>query len=134
MTVILDSPFIEALALMPREEHDNVLEDKDLSYHKTIRIVAAMSALGWLVFGLISGLCINGSGKCGRWIPKWYLDSSGNKKAKLAVAGWWTCVILLWPIIWVVYLITGAGRAIRSLFLRCMKRRKSEDEVEVVVV
>ncbi|KAF9762856.1 hypothetical protein IL306_003325 [Fusarium sp. DS 682] len=131
-------PLIQAMTLMARhaEDNDNVLNSTSPGPHTTLKIVAAISTVGWIVSGLISGLCLNGRGKAGRWVPEWYLDSNGTIWAKLAVAGWWMFVILFWPGIWVVYVIFATGRAIRKQFVKCVKRRKGNKEEaspEVVV-
>ncbi|KAH7265443.1 uncharacterized protein BKA55DRAFT_685910 [Fusarium redolens] len=137
--IVTMPPLIQTLALMARdmEENNDVLESKSPGPSATLRIVAAMSTCGWITFGLISGLVLNTRGKASSFVPEWYLDSNGTVWAKLAVAAWWTFVILFWPAIWVVYVIFATGRAILKLFLKCTEKRKEKKEretAEVVVV
>ncbi|KAF5670490.1 hypothetical protein FHETE_4397 [Fusarium heterosporum] len=136
MTVKLSSPFIEALALMPRgaEVNDNVLNSSSPSPRTTLKIVAAMWACGWLVFGLISIISLNGRGRAGRWVPEWYLDYNSTKWAKLAVIGWWVCVMLFWPIIWVIVLFGATGRIIKKRIAEWKEARKERREMAAVAV
>ncbi|KAF5621932.1 hypothetical protein F52700_10806 [Fusarium sp. NRRL 52700] len=133
------SPILQTIALMARdvEDNNNVLRDKALGPKATINLVAAITAGGWVTFGLIFGLVLNTRGKASSFVPEWYLDSNGSKWAKLAVAAWWVSIILFWPVICMMYLIFAAGRGIRNLFLKCGEKRKQRterkaDEVTVV--
>ncbi|KAG6007135.1 hypothetical protein E4U21_006319 [Claviceps maximensis] len=58
------------------------------------KVLISMSILGWLAFGTICLLCINGHGRAGRWIPEWYLDSEGTRWDKVAVVAWWLAVVV----------------------------------------
>ncbi|KAL7918026.1 hypothetical protein ACQKWADRAFT_305224 [Trichoderma austrokoningii] len=64
-----------------------------------VRVLIPISIAGWLLFGVICILCINGRGKLGRWIPEWYLDSEGTRCDKAMVGLWWVAVIVFWPVI-----------------------------------
>ncbi|KAF5707685.1 hypothetical protein FMUND_10984 [Fusarium mundagurra] len=121
-------PTLKTIALMARDvaDNNNVLRDTALGPSATIRLVAAITTGGWITFGLIIGLVLNTRGKASSFVPEWYLDSNGSIWAKLAVAAWWACIILFWPVICVVYVILAAGRGIRNLFLKCGVKRKQE--------
>ncbi|KAF5023223.1 hypothetical protein F66182_4731 [Fusarium sp. NRRL 66182] len=121
------SPFIEALALMPRDTNDSVLNTSSPSPRSTLKIVAATWASGWMVFGVITVVCINSQGRAGRWVPEWYLDSEGSRWDKLAVAGWWICVLLFWPVIWIGCLVKMIGRGIGKGVKR-LRGKKSEGD------
>lgn len=103
--------FIEGLSLMPR--HNDVLKSTNPGPDTILKVVASVSTVGWIMFGLISVVSLNARGRAGRWVPEWYLDSEGTRWAKLSVLLWWTCVVLFWPIIWVVYLVGITWRAIK---------------------
>ncbi|SPJ85118.1 uncharacterized protein FTOL_10974 [Fusarium torulosum] len=135
MTVKLSSDFIEALALMPRGAgvNDDVLKSSSPSPRNTVKIVAAMWTCGWLVFGLISIICLNGRSKAGRWVPEWYLDYSSMRWAKLGVMGWWICVLLFWPIIWLIVLFGVTGRAIKKRFAKWRESKKEREMADVIV-
>ncbi|KAJ6439730.1 conserved leucine-rich repeat protein [Purpureocillium lavendulum] len=64
-----------------------------------LKVLIPVSAVGWLLFGVICILCINGQGRAGRWVPEWYLDSDGTRRDKLAVGTWWLAILLMWPVI-----------------------------------
>ncbi|PTB69171.1 hypothetical protein BBK36DRAFT_1097659, partial [Trichoderma citrinoviride] len=64
-----------------------------------VRVLIPVSIAGWLLFGVICILCINGRGKAGRWIPEWYLDSEGTRRDMALVVLWWVAVMVLWPVI-----------------------------------
>ncbi|EHK23619.1 uncharacterized protein TRIVIDRAFT_199974 [Trichoderma virens Gv29-8] len=70
-----------------------------------VRVLIPISIAGWLLFGVICILCINGKGKLGRWVPEWYLDSQGTKRDKAVVVLWWVAVMVLWPVILPVLLV-----------------------------
>ncbi|EKJ70305.1 hypothetical protein FPSE_09522 [Fusarium pseudograminearum CS3096] len=112
MPVYHTNPFIESLSLMPRHT-DDVLKSTNPSPDTTLKIVAAVWAVGWIMFGIISVVSLNARGRAGKWVPEWYLDSDGTKWAKLSVAAWWTFVVLFWPLIWIVYLVGITWRAIK---------------------
>ncbi|KAH6605932.1 hypothetical protein Trco_005085 [Trichoderma cornu-damae] len=75
-----------------------------------VRVLIPISIAGWLLFGVICILCINGRGKLGRWIPEWYLDSEGTGRDKAVVVLWWAAVIALWPAILPVLLVRKTVR------------------------
>ncbi|UZP37122.1 hypothetical protein NXS19_004938 [Fusarium pseudograminearum] len=112
MPVYHTNPFIESLSLMPRHT-DDVLKSTNPSPDTTLKIVAAVWAVGWIMFGIISVVSLNARGRAGKWVPEWYLDSDGTKWAKLSVAAWWTFVVLFWPLIWIVYLVGITWRAMK---------------------
>lgn len=63
------------------------------------KVLIPVSVFGWLTFGVICILCINGRGKAGRWVPEWYLDSDRTGRDKGLVAVWWFAVVVMWPVI-----------------------------------
>lgn len=79
----------------------NVLSSNITPYdpRAIVRILILISIAGWLLFGVICILCINGRGKLGRWIPEWYLDSEGTRWDKAIVVLWWVIVMVFWPLI-----------------------------------
>ncbi|KAL6918169.1 hypothetical protein FSHL1_009600 [Fusarium sambucinum] len=122
--------FIEGLSLMPRHT-DDVLKSPNPGPDATLKIVAAVWAFGWIMFGLISVVSLNARGKAGYWVPEWYLDSEGTKWAKLSVATWWACVVLFWPIIWIVYLVGITWRAIKRGYGNWKKRKMECEDGDV---
>lgn len=64
-----------------------------------VKVLILVSVFGWVFFGIMSILCINGRGRAGRWVPEWYLDSRGSRWDLVAVVAWWVTVMVLWPII-----------------------------------
>ncbi|KAL7951571.1 hypothetical protein V8C42DRAFT_304488 [Trichoderma barbatum] len=86
-----------------------------------VRVLIPISIAGWLLFGVICILCINGKGKLGRWVPEWYLDSKGTKRDKAMVVLWWVVVMLLWPMILPVLLVR---KVIRLVKRRIAERKK----------
>ncbi|EHK44023.1 hypothetical protein TRIATDRAFT_79208 [Trichoderma atroviride IMI 206040] len=72
-----------------------------------VRVLIPISIAGWLLFGVICILCINGRGKLGRWIPEWYLDSEGTRGDKAMVVLWWVVVVVFWPLILPVLFVRG---------------------------
>ena len=115
MPPFYNHPFVEGLSLIPRDTsaNDNPLKSVNPSPDTTLKIVASVWVVGWLVFGLISVISLNSRGQAGYWIPDWYLDTDGKKRAKLSVTTWWACVLLFWPIIWIIYLVGITWRAIK---------------------
>ncbi|PNY27271.1 Uncharacterized protein TCAP_02803 [Tolypocladium capitatum] len=63
------------------------------------KVLIPVSVFGWLTFGVICILCLNGRGKAGRWVPEWYLDSHRTGRDKGLVAAWWIAVVVMWPVI-----------------------------------
>lgn len=63
------------------------------------KLLIPISVCGWLTFGVICILCLNGQGRAGRWVPEWYLDSDRTRRDKLAVVLWWFAVLIMWPVI-----------------------------------
>ncbi|KAL7970295.1 hypothetical protein HDV63DRAFT_375218 [Trichoderma sp. SZMC 28014] len=78
-----------------------------------VRILIPISIAGWLLFGVICILCINGRGKLGRWIPEWYLDSEGTRWDKAMVVLWWVVVMVFWPLILPVLFVTRVVRLVK---------------------
>lgn len=62
-----------------------------------INVLAPITAAGWILFGVICVLCVNGRGRAGRWIPEWYLDTKQLRRDKVELACWYFCVLVLWP-------------------------------------
>ncbi|KAH7185959.1 uncharacterized protein B0J16DRAFT_343020 [Fusarium flagelliforme] len=103
---------------MPRDisANDNPLKSVNPSPDTTLKIVTSVWVVGWLVFG-------------------WYLDTDGKKRAKLSVATWWVCVLLFWPIIWIIYLVGITWRAIKRGWNKWKEnktKRLAEDSSEEV--
>lgn len=78
-----------------------------------VRVLIPISIAGWLLFGVICILCINGRGKLGRWIPEWYLDSDGTRRDKAMVVMWWMAVMVFWPLILPVLFVTKVVCAVK---------------------
>ncbi|KAF4995006.1 hypothetical protein FDECE_12940 [Fusarium decemcellulare] len=95
--------------------------------HTTLKIVITMWICGWIVFGIISILCINGQGRAGRWVPEWYLDSKGTARDKLAIVGWWLAILLFWPLIWLGYLVRMLFSGIRG-WIKNWRRDKHQEK------
>ncbi|KAM0191010.1 hypothetical protein ACHAPA_002838 [Fusarium lateritium] len=134
MPVRLSSDFVEALALMPRDYtfNNDVLKSTSPGPRNTIKIVVAAWIVGWFVFGLISIICLSGRRKAGRWVPEWYLNcDSSTGSGKLCVLGWWTFVLLFWPIIWVIVLLGVTGRFIKKRFAKWRESKKQMADVVV---
>ncbi|KAL7938760.1 hypothetical protein V8C35DRAFT_275991 [Trichoderma chlorosporum] len=87
-----------------------------------VKVLIPISIAGWLLFGVICILCINGKGKLGRWVPEWYLDSQGTVRDKALVMLWWAAVMVLWPVILPVLLVRKVVMAVK----RCIMNRKKE--------
>jgi hypothetical protein len=79
-----------------------------------IKVLIPISVLGWIAFGAICILCINGHGRAGRWIPEWYLDSAGTPWDKAAVVAWWLAVVFGWPLILPGVVIGHLSRKLRE--------------------
>lgn len=97
-------------------------------------ILVLVTVFGWLLFGIISILCINGRGRAGRWVPEWYLDSNGTKRDRAAVVGWWATVVLFWPVIWPVVVVRKLGGCLGKAWrtVRGRMERIGEDGEERV--
>ncbi|TFB07382.1 hypothetical protein CCMA1212_000429 [Trichoderma ghanense] len=90
-----------------------------------VRVLIPVSIAGWLLFGVICILCINGRrGKAGRWIPEWYLDSEGTRRDRALVVGWWAAVIVLWPVI-LPMLVVGEGVRVVNGWCGALRRRRA---------
>ncbi|KAH6894458.1 hypothetical protein B0T10DRAFT_480509 [Thelonectria olida] len=85
--------------------------------HSTIiKVLALVSVVGWVFFGIMSITCINGQGRAGRWVPEWYLDARGTRRDKMALVIWWMAVVFLWPVILAVLVIKNG---VRGMVLHC---------------
>jgi hypothetical protein len=96
--------------------------------HSTvIKVVTLVSVFGWVFFGIMSIMCVNGQGRAGRWVPEWYLDARGSRLDKTVVVIWWLAVVLLWPVILPVLLIKNG---VRGMVLHCkgVSSREWDDE------
>ncbi|POR39432.1 Uncharacterized protein TPAR_00375 [Tolypocladium paradoxum] len=62
-------------------------------------VLIPVSVFGWLTFGVICILCLNGRGKAGRWVPEWYVESGRTGRDKALVVAWWFAVVVMWPVI-----------------------------------
>jgi hypothetical protein len=83
----------------PNKAHEISGEGTPYDPRAIVRVLIPISIAGWLLFGVICILCINGRGKLGRWIPEWYLDSEGTRWDKAMVVLWWIAVMVFWPLI-----------------------------------
>ena len=92
-----------------------------------VKVLVPVSVFGWLVFGVICILCINGKGRAGRWIPEWYLDSDGTRWDKAAVGAWWLIVVIGWPVILPAIALSSVSR---RLLGKCCAERRSKKEGE----
>ncbi|KAL7962212.1 hypothetical protein V8C34DRAFT_271109 [Trichoderma compactum] len=88
------------------------------------RVLIPISIAGWLLFGVICILCINGKGKLGRWVPKWYLDSQGTVRDRALVMLWWIAVMVLWPVILPVLLLRKVVRVFKHFLVGRKKEAK----------
>lgn len=84
---------------LPKSVPIDQIEDPPTPYDYShiIKVLIPVSIVGWILFGIICILCINGKGRAGYWVPEWYLDSAGARRDKIGVVLWWAGVILLWP-------------------------------------
>ncbi|OAR01832.1 hypothetical protein LLEC1_06973 [Akanthomyces lecanii] len=94
----------------------------------TFRILIPITVVGWVLFGASCILCINGKGRAGHWVPKWYLDSEGTPRDRALVAAWWLAVLLLWPVILPALLARKLVRAVGKKVAKMQRRRKQGDE------
>lgn len=96
--------------------------------HEVMRaILVAVTVVGYLLFGIISIMCITTAGHGGMWIPEWYLDSEGKRGDRAALVGWWTTVALCWPMIWPTILIRKLATSVRK-FLGKKRGKQLERE------
>ncbi|KAF7559123.1 hypothetical protein G7046_g5019 [Stylonectria norvegica] len=86
--------------------------------HTLTKVLVLVTVFGWLVFGIICILCINGRGRAGRWVPEWYLDSEGRPADKAAVVTWWVAVVMLWPAILPVLMVRKIGWRVLNLLAK----------------
>ncbi|KAG5978699.1 hypothetical protein E4U55_006045 [Claviceps digitariae] len=93
-----------------------------------VKVLIPISILGWLAFGAICVLCINGHGRGGRWIPEWYLDSRGTRWDKAAVAGWWMAVMFGWPVILPCVAVSSLSGRIKRWRAERQRRRMEGDD------
>ncbi|KAM3509518.1 hypothetical protein MY11210_006289 [Beauveria gryllotalpidicola] len=93
-----------------------------------LRLLVPVSAAAWVLVGGACILCINGKGRAGRWVPKWYLDSEGTRRDKALVAAWWLGVLLLWPVILPVLLLRKIARVVRKQVARRRQERRERDK------
>ncbi|KAK7422945.1 hypothetical protein QQZ08_009303 [Neonectria magnoliae] len=92
--------------------------------HATIvKVLVLVSVFGWVFFGVMSILCINGRGRAGRWVPEWYLDSRGSAWNRASVVTWWIAVVVLWPVILPVLVLRVGFKGM----LRHCRGREVED-------
>ncbi|KJK85621.1 hypothetical protein H633G_10536 [Metarhizium anisopliae BRIP 53284] len=100
-------------------------------HHNIVKVLIPISVVGWLLFGAICILCINGRGRAGRWIPEWYLDSEGKRWDKAAVGAWWLAVLFGWPLILPGVVVGCLSRKLRMWRAeKRLKTQKSEKELE----
>ncbi|KAG6026813.1 hypothetical protein E4U41_001163 [Claviceps citrina] len=92
----------------------------------TAEVLVPISVLGWVVFGAMCILCINGRGRAGRWVPEWYLDSGGTRWDKAAVGAWWLAVMVLWPVILPCAAVGGVSRRLAGWRAEGRKKRDVE--------
>ena len=103
---------------------------KDLSPTEQEALITRLvwiTTAGWITFGVICILCINGQGRAGRWVPEWYLDSKGTKRDRAAVVAWWWAVLLFWPFILPAVVLGKLGRWTGEK-LRAKKRERIEKQ------
>ncbi|OAA50702.1 hypothetical protein NOR_01152 [Metarhizium rileyi] len=100
----------------------------DYEPHNIVKVLIPISVVGWILFGAICILCINGHGRAGRWIPEWYLDSDGSRWDKAAVGAWWLAVIFGWPLILPGVVVGHLSRKLRTW--RGEKKLEMEKKLE----
>lgn len=122
---------------MLRSSTDDHDFDSNMPDHTTlVKVLATVSAFGWLLFGIISILFVNGPGRrrgfVGTWAPEWYLGSERTRRDKSRVGAWWVGVILLWPGILLVFVATKLGRCLGKRWkgVRNKMRQKDEETAE----
>jgi hypothetical protein len=103
-------------------------EEYYYDYDNIAKVLIPISVFGWIAFGAICILCINGHGRAGRWIPEWYLDSKGTRWDKTAVAAWWLAVIVGWPLILPGVVVGHLSRKLKRA--RVERRLKTERGAE----
>ncbi|UNI22757.1 hypothetical protein JDV02_008618 [Purpureocillium takamizusanense] len=85
------------------------------------KVLIPVSVFGWLIFGIICILCLNGQGRAGRWVPEWYLDSDRTRRDKLSVVLWWFAVLVMWP---VILPLMGMRHVIQHVKTRAERRHR----------
>ncbi|KAM3500311.1 hypothetical protein MY10362_006507 [Beauveria mimosiformis] len=117
------------LALSAR---DASLQDDFNTPHESIngpgqamRLLVPITVAAWVLVGSGCILCINGKGRAGHWVPKWYLDAEGTRRDKALVAAWWLAVLLLWPVILTALLLRSIARVVMK---QVAKRRTEQRE------
>ncbi|CAH0052969.1 unnamed protein product [Clonostachys solani] len=96
-------------------------------YTAAVRVLAPITALGWLFFGMICVLSINGRGRAGRWVPEWYLDTLGTRRDRAWLVAWWVAVLVLWPVI--LPMVLG-NRIIGWMRASCGRERGATTQLE----
>lgn len=93
------------------------------------RILIPISVTGWLIFGVICILCINGQSRGNSmWLPDWYLERSEiGRRDRLALAAWYVGVVVFWPLGFVVLALYGIARAFVMLGLWVLRRGWREE-------
>ncbi|KAJ4254468.1 hypothetical protein NW762_010067 [Fusarium torreyae] len=126
----MDSSFIEALSLMPRNEitHTDVLDYSTLAPGTTLKVTTAVTVVGYLVFGLMSAMFINGRAQGGRWAPEWYRESNKAGYENLGLALWWIGILFFWPLVWISYLIFAAAKNFGKFIIYCKVKRAEQVE------
>ncbi|KHO01591.1 uncharacterized protein MAM_00592 [Metarhizium album ARSEF 1941] len=120
----------------PYSSYDMYNPGQYYEHHNIIRVLIPISVAGWILFGAICILCINGHGRAGRWVPEWYLDSEGTRWDKAAVGAWWLVVLFGWPVILPGVVVGRLSRKLKRLraertskTLKTVRDRESEGEV-----
>lgn len=108
-------------------EHDFNSPTPDRS--TIVKLLTLVSVFGWVFFGIMSIMCINGQGRAGRWVPEWYLDARGSRWDKTMVVIWWAAVVLVWPVILPALVVKNG---VRGMVKHCRGRggRDERDEEE----
>ncbi len=96
----------------------------------TFRILIPVTVVGWLLFGASCILCINGKGRAGHWVPKWYLDSEGTPRDRALVGAWWLAVLLLWPVILPALLARKLVRQVAKKVSKMQRKSKQQSDEE----
>lgn len=97
-------------------------------HHNIVKVLIPISVFGWILFGGICILCINGHGRAGRWVPEWYLDSEGTRWDKAAVGAWWLAVIFGWPLILPGIVVGATSKRIKACFAERKLEKKRREQ------
>ncbi|KAM3440792.1 hypothetical protein MY4824_001919 [Beauveria thailandica] len=93
-----------------------------------MRLLVPITVAAWVLVGSGCILCINGKGRAGHWVPKWYLDTEGTRRDKARVVAWWLAVLLLWPVILAALLLKSMARVVMKQVAKARTEKRERDK------